>query len=324
MNGDAAMTPPAGVIEILDRSGRVRQRAAFRGGRLGIGRAYDNDVILDDPYVCAHHLVVREQDGEVVLQDLGSVNGTYLAGRSERLSQVILDGSNSVFFGHSQLRFRPADTAVEATWRDSSRQGMLAWFDKPLFWPAAVLAALAALTADSLQEMAWNPGAGELASEMIYPVVGVFLWSASWSLLNRLVSHRANLTTHLAIACTGVTALFLAGEAVALACFAFGLDRLLTGALLLVRVMVVAVTVRAHLRYATHDRGRLQWAAAVLSGLLLFGAPAIDDYLDRSEFDTIPYLEPLLKPPEFQLEPGVSPERFFRDSEPLKARLEED
>jgi hypothetical protein len=315
---------PVGVIEILDRSGRVQQRVPFDGRAITVGRAYDNDVIVDDPYVCPHHLELSEQGGEVTLHDLDSVNGSYLAGSRDRFTEVRLRGAGLVQFGHSQLRVRPAGIPVAPALRDISRHGLLAWFDKPLTWLLAPLVGLAAITADTLQDLARNPGIGELASKMIYPVLGIFVWSACWSLVNRVVSHRSNLAVHLAIAGTGVAALFLAGEAVALAGFAFGLDPLVGGARLLVQMLVAAGTVYTHLRYATHGRGRLQWAAAGVSALLLFGIPAVDDYLDRSEFDTLPYLEPLLKPPVFRLRSGVSPERFFKDSETLKARLDEE
>jgi hypothetical protein len=314
---------PMGVVEILDRSGRVQQRMPFDGGTISIGRAHDNDIVVDDPYVCPHHLELTVQDGEVTLRDPGSVNGSYLAGQRGRFTEARLHGSGLVHFGHSQLRVRPPGTPVAPTLRDISRHGVLAWFDRPVTWVLGPLAGLAALTADTLQDLARNPGLGELASEMIYPVLGIFLWAACWALVNRVVSHRSNLPVHLAIAGTGVAALFLAGEAVSLAGFAFGMDRLVAGARLAVQVLVAAGAVYIHLRYATHGKGRLQGAVAVISALLLFGIPAVDDYLDRIEFDTVPYLDPLLKPPVFRLRAGVSPERFFQDSDALKAGLDE-
>jgi len=51
------------------------------GDRLTLGRAGDNDIVLDSLFVSSHHAVVERHAGDRVrLRDLGSANGTYLAG----------------------------------------------------------------------------------------------------------------------------------------------------------------------------------------------------------------------------------------------------
>ena len=45
------------------------------------GRAEDADVLLDDPYASEFHLRFTAEEDRLVLQDLGSTNGTYLNGR---------------------------------------------------------------------------------------------------------------------------------------------------------------------------------------------------------------------------------------------------
>jgi len=46
-----------------------------------IGKASDNDYVIDDPYVSRHHaLLVSEEDGLWVLNDLDSTNGTFVNG----------------------------------------------------------------------------------------------------------------------------------------------------------------------------------------------------------------------------------------------------
>src|SRR5580765_8702629 len=48
---------------------------------LRIGRAPENDVVLPDPNVSRQHLVVWATPRGAFLRDLGSQNGTYIAGR---------------------------------------------------------------------------------------------------------------------------------------------------------------------------------------------------------------------------------------------------
>ena len=46
------------------------------GPLISIGRASDNDVIVDDPKVSRHHRQLKLQHGAYSLADLGSRNGS--------------------------------------------------------------------------------------------------------------------------------------------------------------------------------------------------------------------------------------------------------
>lgn len=46
-----------------------------------IGRSPDADVVIDDPYASEFHARVESQDGDTLVHDLGSTNGTYVNGR---------------------------------------------------------------------------------------------------------------------------------------------------------------------------------------------------------------------------------------------------
>jgi pSer/pThr/pTyr-binding forkhead associated (FHA) protein len=323
IDGGQAVNQRPGVIEILNRSGQVLQRIPWDGSHQRIGRAYDNDIIVGDPYVCPHHLEIWQEDGKIRLRDTGSVNGAYLGRQRRRFGETRLSDETLVHFGHSQLRFRRAHTPVEDTWRDISRHGLLAQFDKT--WVLLLLSALAfaALVADSILDSMEMLGPGQLITDQLYPLLGVLTWAGSWALVNRVIAHRANFHVHLAIACAGIVGLFLATQLVALAGFSLAADALVPWVKLAARIAVLACVVYAHLRYATHGRPTLQWVMAAFSGALLFGIPAFGDYLEQQEFSTIPYLNPLLKPPEFRLADGVDPDTFFEQAAGIRDSLTE-
>ena len=55
-------------------------------GTVAIGREADNTIVItDDAYISSHHATISRADGTVVVDDLGSRNGTYLNGT--RLTQ---------------------------------------------------------------------------------------------------------------------------------------------------------------------------------------------------------------------------------------------
>ena len=47
-------------------------------GPITIGRAGDSTLVLDDDFASAHHARLVPADGQWLVEDLGSTNGTYL------------------------------------------------------------------------------------------------------------------------------------------------------------------------------------------------------------------------------------------------------
>ncbi len=76
---------------------------------VSIGRGRDVDLRLQDDGVSRHHVRIdRNDDGSYVLSDLGSTNGTYVAGEAVDASRILRDG-DKIFVGDSVLRFALAD-----------------------------------------------------------------------------------------------------------------------------------------------------------------------------------------------------------------------
>jgi Protein of unknown function (DUF3662)/FHA domain len=69
-----------------------------------LGRGTDCDLRLVDPGVSRHHAELRIEDGQVVLVDLGSTNGTFVNGQPVR--RVVLTDGTRVTLGRTTLVFR--------------------------------------------------------------------------------------------------------------------------------------------------------------------------------------------------------------------------
>jgi pSer/pThr/pTyr-binding forkhead associated (FHA) protein len=75
------------------------------GGHLiGIGRASDNDVIVDDPMVSRHHCQLKLQHGAYGFTDLGSRNGSTVNGQT--VSQVALGPGDVIRIGDTEIEFQ--------------------------------------------------------------------------------------------------------------------------------------------------------------------------------------------------------------------------
>jgi len=69
-----------------------------------LGRGTDCDLRLVDAGVSRHHAELRVEDGEVVLVDLGSTNGTFVNGQPIR--RIVLTDGTQVTLGRTTLVFR--------------------------------------------------------------------------------------------------------------------------------------------------------------------------------------------------------------------------
>ena len=72
-------------------------------GEITIGRDPSNTIVLENPVVSARHAkITRNPQGGLLVQDLGSTNGTYL--RGERISQRVVSLQDDIYLGSAPLR----------------------------------------------------------------------------------------------------------------------------------------------------------------------------------------------------------------------------
>lgn len=86
----------------------------FVGHKLTIGRLGENDVQLDESSVSSRHAELVEQDGEVVLRDLGSTNGTFHNGTQVTGEQPLQPGDVIFFGGVRSVFMEPAGEGASA------------------------------------------------------------------------------------------------------------------------------------------------------------------------------------------------------------------
>ena len=72
-----------------------------------VGRVAGSAIRIDHPQVSRRHAVIRVTGGEVVLEDLGSSNGTSVNGEKIRAPRALSDG-DMVAFGDLSFEFRIA------------------------------------------------------------------------------------------------------------------------------------------------------------------------------------------------------------------------
>ena len=88
---------------------------------LTIGRSAPADVVLEGPTVSRRHCKLEQQDGHIVLTDLGSTNGTFV--NSQRISApVALDDGARINIGSHTLNYHRRSQEELAGWEALDRE----------------------------------------------------------------------------------------------------------------------------------------------------------------------------------------------------------
>jgi len=306
-------------IEILTRSRDVAARLRFAGPEVRVGRGYDNDVVIDDPYVAPRHVrVFRDEEGQLVAEDLGSVNGLYLDRDSRRRERISIDPERPVRVGHTLVRVRGGDYAVKAE-RVADPQGQVVG----VVLTVALAAAVLGITLITM----WLSETGELrASRYLTPVLtrGALLaiWVGAWAVLARVFSGRAHFRRNLVIGLSGLLAFALYSELVQF--MSFALTWRITWTYAYVGTScILALMCFFHLREVGPARLKLKGGIVVALLAVAVGLQTLWQSETFRDFGQQSFVIRLM-PPALRLAPIRAENDFFADVAHLKIRLDAD
>jgi hypothetical protein len=165
-----------------------------------LGRAFDNDIILNDPHIDAHHLRM-ERDGDAwFARDLNSANGVYMNGKLHHGGRVALKSGDAFRLGRTKIRAYGTDHAVPEPVKIEKENPIFPWLSKPVNVWACFMLALVIMMGWSFLEI-WTDEPGlTLAATAAATVSVIIVWASLWSVAGRLVTRKAGFRNHVGIA----------------------------------------------------------------------------------------------------------------------------
>jgi pSer/pThr/pTyr-binding forkhead associated (FHA) protein len=104
----------------LSLGGNVVRKYPFEKDSCTIGRDQDCDISIDNVAVSRKHASISLSDGEYVLEDLQSGNGTFVNG--EKVVTHVLQTGDAFLIGKYSLLFEIASGDLESVVKDSARK----------------------------------------------------------------------------------------------------------------------------------------------------------------------------------------------------------
>jgi pSer/pThr/pTyr-binding forkhead associated (FHA) protein len=302
-------------IEVLSRQGEVAARERIEGGEARIGRAFDNDVVVDDPHVAPHHLrIYRGEDGELVAEDLGSMNGLYPEHGAQRVTHLPLAGQHGIRIGRTTLRVHDSAHPVAA-------EKLLTPPRAHAQWAAGLgVALLLALALLDWLNLTSEPSASLILLPLLGFVTILMLWTSVWAMLSRVFSGQARFSLQLRIALTACIALVLWDQLNESLSFAFAWREMAEYAGLGAWALLAA-TCFAHLQAIGPPHMRA--ARGLVIALICAGAAF--QYLSKSETRKLLGQRATLgdlRPPAFRLVPLASADEFFKKADGARMKVD--
>ena len=329
------------VIDILDRDGQVRQTVPVHAWPLRVGRAFDNDLVLSDPHVAAHHLVIDcdpNVEGAHELRVGDTRNGVFCASKRLRSGErctlalksdvnVSADASarasadtsewTELTLGRTRLRLRLPGHALQAELPLAAVTPLTRRLGPTVI---AVLALLVAQVFGTYLDVDPDSLVRAVGSMLMTSLTGAVVWCGAWALLSKTFTRQARFGWHLRVFVFASIALLLVSSAPAVLAFAFSWPWM-SDFSFIGTFVVGAVAVYFHLLAVEPARHHLlRWVAGMgaLVGIgltLWLNVQRTDLYGDELYMNHI-------YPPALRLAKPVAADRFVNGLTALKPLLD--
>jgi hypothetical protein len=305
------------LIEIIDRDGHAQAAQAVWRWPVRIGRALDNDLVLDDEHVAAFHAMLEGDGAAGARLRVGdTLNGMQLDGRPLRAGdEAALASGARLLIGHTRLKLRlpgevlaperPIERAMAAPQR------------------SVALLALAVIAWMAVQRwIELEPGSSwsQWLPFLLSAPVALVGWSLLWALGSKLFQRRFEFLPHLKLTLAFFLAAAVAELVLRTLSFVSGWAWPTHLSTLAQSALLVAL-VHAQLGLVLPQMRRILAVAMATLFVVAQGVMLALNYQRSDRFFDDLYVT-TLGPPALRLARPVSPRQFIAEAAELKASLD--
>lgn len=303
------------IVEIVTKSGRVMEVHAFQKNHITIGRAYSNDMILQDPYMEAEHLDVNfdEDQRQFVVRDLNSLNGSALQKPHQKLNaddRVWIPSGQQVTVGKTTLRFLDKKHAAHPALPLSAMEPFYTLLSRWWVTVAAVLCCVGMTLLSAYQKDPFSKTVLEELNLVVMITIAAIFYSGLWMLLARLQRSEGRLLLNMNLFL--LLMVIDGGLQLLVPAYDFNLGWLVsvTYFTLVISFLLVAAMIYISTTQSTHLP---RWSALSIAGVLGFLVIMSDVFqlLFPAEFSVAPPYNMTLVPPAQQWRRGIDESAFL-------------
>jgi len=313
------------IVEILDRFGKVKQRIRVDKYPFTIGRAYKNDIIIDDPYISPVHLKIDSNVNYLfTVSDNNSENGLFSTAPLKQHDNLIINDNLRIRIGHTDIRFRSLEFVVKETALQRSTPSKLSMLATN-FYSFLFIWLFSALFFILDEYMAKTD---ELSIKTILSgtIVMFFLftaWAALWSIASKVMTHRFYFTYHAVLICLVIFILTLIEIVSENIEFSFSLVNFSWWILAITTAVFSIILVYGHLNFSSPLSKKKMLIAAILSAGSLNFVVHLAHYLDEPDYSTQLVYSKSIKVSDFIMSNVHTSNDFFASAVDLREQVDQ-
>lgn len=309
------------IIQIGPRNSQPSNTIKCTGQVFNIGRSFQNDLVLSDPYIAPNQLRLRKKASGWFIDLLDTTNPVFINGKALKQSQATIGSGDWVTIGRTVLRFFADDHQVEpsrklffSNWYHLNR-----WQVLLAIGLLTVLISSFVMLSEYLQtwtEIEWQ----ELLASVLLVQAVIVVWAMVWAIVGRVLRHQNQFFIQFAV----TTAVFLLATVADLifSPLAYMASSQVLGLVVDWGLTFVTFALLLYLNYsiATNLRKPLR-SACIVSGLILLFIYCVYQ-LDKDSFQYDPEYMKELYPPMFKLRRDISTETYLNRYDDLFNSIE--
>jgi hypothetical protein len=310
------------VLELLSRKDIPLKHYKFEQDFVCVGRDFNNDLRLDDPYVCPSHMLVAidPETGKLIVNDCQSTNGIKVNNKFVR--QATLNSHDVIKIGRTRLRIIDTKVPLAEAIPLSELEENLSWLNQSFLAICLSIVCLSFLLLTkylgSVQEFnlikALPSELGQLA---------VFsLWPLSFAVLAKVVKKESHIISQFNLTWLIVllaNALILLQK---IAIFNIHPGTWFTWLELIIFAVVVGLFIWLSLFIAFHQANRRRNIIASLMTFIILAPIYALGFLNTDEFNSRPSYNPVLLPPTYNITSAIQTDKFIQNANSLFTQVE--
>lgn len=285
-----------------------------------VGRAFSNDIIVDDPFICGKHIKIlfSKDSNSWIIDGFETVNGFHVNDIHYADDIVEISSGDIIRLGKTRIMVYSVDHPIDATEALADNSSIFSIFERSfnswlLFFVALItggyLSYISSWTADSFYDDAVMVG-------MIVGLV-ITIWASIWGIISRINRHKFYFSSHIGI----FSAFFIISAVIfnVAEYIAFWLhENTISQAISDVTFMsLVCLLIYYSLIFATNMRRKKAFMGASIFTIGLFASLILTGIVSNMEFKIFPNYPSIIKPHFYNFGISTDTTGFIKESEEL-------
>jgi hypothetical protein len=310
------------VLELLSRKNIPIKHYKFEQDYVCVGRDFNNDLRLDDPYVCPSHMLVAidPESGKLMVNDCQSTNGIKVNNKFVR--QATLNSHDVIKIGRTRLRIIDTKVPLAEAMPLSELEENLSWLNQSMLAICLSVVCLGFLLLSkylgSVQEFSLIKA---LPSEL--GQLAVFcLWPLIFAILAKVVKKESHIVSQFSL--TWLLVLLANGLILLqkVAIFNIYPGPWFTWLELLIFAIVVGGFIWLSLFIAFHQTNHRRNIIAGSMTFIILAPIYVLGFLNTDEFSPRPNYNPVLLPPTYNITSAAQTDEFIERANSLFTQVD--